>query len=191
MTSSRPGWNLRAPYALLRRYRDLRLLLAADLVSLSGDWILGVGLAYAVYDLTGSTLASAATLLAAFLPQVLAGPIAGVLADRWDRRRTMIGANLLMAAGLTPLLWVSTADRVWIVYVALGIQSVVEVFFAPAEQAFLPRVVEDDDLVAREERVQLLDALDVDERRAVYAHELLRVELRLKLAQRLSHQKRV
>lgn len=144
MTSA---WNPRAPFTLLRRYRDLRLLLTADLVSLSGDWILGVGLAYAVYDLTGSTLASAATLLAAFLPQVVAGPIAGVFTDRWDRKRTMIVANLAMAAGLVPLLWVGTADEVWIVYAVLVAQSVVEVFFAPAEQALLPRLVEDPDLV--------------------------------------------
>jgi predicted MFS family arabinose efflux permease len=46
-----------------------------------------------------------------------------------------------------PLLWVSTADEVWIVYAVLVVQSVVEVFFAPAEQAFLPRLVEDDDLL--------------------------------------------
>ena len=47
----------------LRTHRDLRLLLGAGLVSLSGDWILGVGLAYSIYVLTGSTLASAVTLL--------------------------------------------------------------------------------------------------------------------------------
>ena len=39
-------------------------------------------------------------------------------------------------------------DRIWLVYVVLACESVVEVFFAPAEQAFLPRVVPDEDLVA-------------------------------------------
>jgi predicted MFS family arabinose efflux permease len=59
----------------------------------------------------------------------------------------MVVANLLLAAGLLPLLVVSGADRIWVVYVVLAFESVVEVFFAPAEQAFLPRVVADEDLV--------------------------------------------
>src|SRR3954452_21290513 len=140
--------DLRAPFHLLRRHRDLRLLLSAGLVSLSGDWVLGIGLAYSVYALTGSTLASAATLLSSFVPQVVVGSIAGVFVDRWDRRRTMVVANLLLAVGLLPLLLVAGADRIWIVYVVLACESVIEVFFAPAEQALLPRVVPPDDLVA-------------------------------------------
>lgn len=133
--------------AVLRRRRDLRLLLSASLVSLTGDWVLGVGLAYAVYELTGSTLASAATLLAAFLPHVVIGPVAGVFVDRWDRKRTMVVANLFMAAGMAPLLWVGDADAVWLVYAVLAAQSVAEVFSSPAEQALLPRLVEDEELL--------------------------------------------
>src|SRR4051794_275588 len=141
-------WDLQAPVRLLHRHRDLRLLLSAGLVSLGGDWVLGVGLAYSVYALTGSTLASAATLLSSFLPQVLVGSIAGVFVDRWDRKRTMVVANLVLAVGLLPLLLVHGADRIWLVYAVLAGESVVEVFFAPAEQALLPRVVPDSDLVA-------------------------------------------
>jgi predicted MFS family arabinose efflux permease len=114
---------------------------------MSGDWLLSVGLTYSVYAVTGSTLASAMTMLAAFLPQVLLGTVAGVFVDRWDRRRTMIITNLLLAAGLAPLVLVDTTAHVWVVYVVLVGQSVVEVFFAPAEQALLPRLVSDDDLV--------------------------------------------
>jgi Na+/melibiose symporter-like transporter len=133
--------------SVLRQRRDLRLLLAANVVSLCGDWVLGIGIAYAVYDLTGSTLASAGSLLAAFLPQVVVGPVAGVFVDRWDRRRTMVGANLAMAVAVLPLVLVSDASTVWLLYPLLVLQSVVEVFFAPAEQAFLPRLVPDDELV--------------------------------------------
>ena len=140
--------DLRSPARLLGRTPDLRLLLGAGLVSMTGDWLLSVGLAYSVYAVTGSTLASAAALLSAFVPQVLVGSIAGVFVDRWDRKRTMIATNLLLAVGLLPLLMVSGADRIWVVYVVLALQSCVEVFFAPAEQALLPRVVDDADLVA-------------------------------------------
>jgi predicted MFS family arabinose efflux permease len=143
-----PSLDLRSPARLVGRAPDLRLLLGAGLVSMTGDYVLSVGLVYSVYALTGSTLASAAALLSAFVPQVVVGSVAGVFVDRWDRKRTMVVTNLLLAAGLTPLLLVSGVDGIWLVYVILAVQSCLEVFFAPAEQAFLPHVVNDADLVA-------------------------------------------
>lgn len=133
---------------LLRSNRDLRLLLAAGLISMTGDWVLSVGLVYTVYDVTGSTLASAGALLAAFLPQVVTGLFAGVFVDRWSRARTMVIGNLLLAIGLLPLLLVDGADspagRIWIVYAVLLATSVVEVFVATADSAMLPLLVEEE-----------------------------------------------
>jgi predicted MFS family arabinose efflux permease len=143
-----PSIDLRSPARVLGRAPDLRLLLGAGLVSMTGDYVLSVGLVYSVYALTGSTLASAAALLSAFVPQVVVGSVAGVFVDRWDRKRTMVATNLLLAVVLLPLLLVSGENGIWLVYVVLAAQSCVEVFFAPAEQAFLPRVVDDADLVA-------------------------------------------
>ena len=137
--------TLSGPWRLLRRRPDLARLVSAGLVSLTGDWLLIVGLAYAVYDLTGSTMASAGVVLVSLVPQVLVGLVAGVLVDRWDRRRTMIVANLLLAVVLLPLLLVDGADRIWVVYPVLVFHAVVETFFAPAEQAMLPRVVDESD----------------------------------------------
>jgi predicted MFS family arabinose efflux permease len=142
-----PSLDLRSPGRLLGRSPDLRLLLGAGLVSMTGDWVLGIGLTYSVYAITGSTLASAVTLLASFIPQVVAGSVAGVFVDRWDRKRTMVACNLLLATGLAPLLLIDTTAQIWVVYVVLVWESLVEVFFAPAEQALLPRLVDDDDLV--------------------------------------------
>jgi MFS family permease len=126
---------------LLRSNRDLRLLLAAGLVTMTGDWMLSVGLVYTVYDVTGSTLASAGALIAAFVPQVLTGLFAGVFVDRWSRTRTMVVGNLLMAAGITPLLLVHGADDLWIVYAVLAANAVLDVFVATADSAMLPLVV--------------------------------------------------
>src|SRR3954464_6361516 len=140
MTSS-----LAAPWRLLRTRPDLARLVGAGLVSMSGDWLLAVGLSYAVYDLTGSTMASAGVFLTALLPQVLVGLVAGVLVDRWDRRRTMLVANLVLAAGLLPLLVVDDSGSIWVVYPVLVLEAVVETLFAPAEQAMLPRVVDESD----------------------------------------------
>lgn len=138
---------MRAIWRVLAGQRDLRLVLSAGLISMTGDWILRVGLVYRVYALTGSTVASALTMASSFLPQVLLGALAGVFADRWDRRRTMIVANLLLAAGLLPLLLVRGAGQVWIVFAVLLFESIVQQFFSPAEQALLPRLVPDDQLI--------------------------------------------
>jgi predicted MFS family arabinose efflux permease len=136
-----------AAWRLLGRQRDLRLVLSAGLVSMSGDWILLIGLLYRVYAMTGSTVASALTVLSASVPPVLLGTVAGMFADRWDRRRTMIIADVLMAAGMLPLLAVHDRGQVWIVFVVvLGVGSV-EQFFIPAQQAMVPRLVRDDQLL--------------------------------------------
>ena len=129
------------------RLRGLRLLLGAGLISLTGDWILRIGLTYYIYVLTGSTLASATMLLASFVPQIALSSLAGVFVDRWDSKRTMIVANLLLAAGLLPLLAVHQASQVWIVYVVMATESCVQQFFAPAQQSVLPRLVEEQHLV--------------------------------------------
>jgi MFS family permease len=138
---------MRGLWAFLVRYRDFRLLLSAGLVSMAGDWILRVGLTYWVYVLTGSALASAAMLMASLLPQLMLGSIAGIFVDRWDRRRTMIAINLLLAIGLLPLLTVHHAGQVWIVYLVTLWESCLVQFFVPAEAAVVPQLVRSGDLV--------------------------------------------
>jgi Na+/melibiose symporter-like transporter len=128
-------------------HRGLRLLFGAGLISLTGDWILRVGLAYYIYVLTGSTLASAFMLLASFVPQIALSSFAGVFVDRWDSKRTMVISNLLLAAGLLPLLAVHRASAVWIVYAVTIWESCLAQFFAPAQQSVFPALVEDEHLV--------------------------------------------
>jgi predicted MFS family arabinose efflux permease len=73
--------------------------------------------------------------------------VAGVFVDRWDRRRTMMAANLLLAAVLLPLLAVDDAGRLWIVYPVVVLSTCIEQFFFPAEQALVPHLVAEDDLI--------------------------------------------
>jgi Na+/melibiose symporter-like transporter len=133
---------------MLADRRDLRLVLSAGLVSLTGDWILIIGLTYRVYAVTGSTVASALTMAASFAPQALLGAVAGVFADRWDRKRTMVTADLLLGAGLLPLLAVRGAGQVWIVFLVMFAEGAIQQFFSPAEQAMVPTLVPDEQLVA-------------------------------------------
>jgi len=129
------------------RGRDFHLLLGANFVSFLGDWILNAGLAYQVYVLTGSTLASAAMVLAGLVPQVVLGSYAGVLADRWDRRRAMIACNLLLAVTLLPLLLIRHPGQVPIVYAVAAAQSALAALFASAEAALVPSLVTGSELV--------------------------------------------
>jgi Na+/melibiose symporter-like transporter len=139
---------VRTTWRMLASRRDLRLVLAAGLVSNAGDWILIIGLTYRVYAITGSTVASALTMASSCAPRVLLGALAGVFADRWDRRRTMITADLLLAVALLPLLLVHGAGQVWIVFVVMFAEGAIAQFFSPAEQALVPTLVPDEELVA-------------------------------------------
>jgi predicted MFS family arabinose efflux permease len=64
-----------------------------------------------------------------------------------DRKRTMIAADLLLAAGLLPLLMVRGAAQVWIIFAVMFWEGAVQQFFSPAEKAMVPRLVPDDQLV--------------------------------------------
>jgi MFS family permease len=80
---------------LLVRNRDFRRLFLASVVSLAGDWFSFVAVAGLVTELTGRPGAPAFVYAATVLPVSLASPIAGTLADRFDRRRILIIADLL------------------------------------------------------------------------------------------------
>lgn len=133
--------------AILRQ-RNFALLWCGGLISLIGDWMLFVALPIYVYELTGSTLATSTTFVARILPRLLFGSLAGVFVDRWDRKRTMIVSNLLLAFSLLPLLLVQSVEWFWLVYLVSALQSSIAQFFSPAENAFLPRVVGKEQLIA-------------------------------------------
>ena len=130
------------------RQRNFSLLWFGGLVSLTGDWMLRIALPAYVFDLTGSTLATGAMFIAATVPNVLLGSMAGVFVDRWDRQRTMVIINLILAVGLLPLLVVRSAELLWIVYVVAFGQSLLAQFFGPAENALLPNLVGEEHLMA-------------------------------------------
>lgn len=129
------------------RNRNYQLLLGAGLISLSGDWIFSIGMMFYVYTITGSTLAAGAIVVTALLPQFLVGSVAGVFVDRWDRRRTMVAANIALALSLVPMLFVHGAGHLWIAYPTVAIQNSIAQLFTSAEAAFVPAVVPPDDLV--------------------------------------------
>src|SRR6185436_3220127 len=111
------------------RQRNFGLLWTAGLISITGDWILYIGLPIYVYKLTQSTLATSAMFVASIIPRLFFGSIAGVFVDRWHRQRTMVIANILLGLGLLPLLVVHSIEQVWIVYVVAFFESIIAQFF--------------------------------------------------------------
>jgi predicted MFS family arabinose efflux permease len=86
-------------------------------------------------------------VLATLAPQLLLGSFAGVLADRWDRRRAMIACNLLLAATLLPLLLVDHPGRAPIAYAVVAGHAALAALFAAAEAALVPSLVAEPDLI--------------------------------------------
>jgi MFS family permease len=131
----------------LLRQRDFARLWFGGLISIMGDMVLNVALPFFVYQVSGSTLATAAMVAAELLPRLLFGSIAGVFVDRWDRKRVMVIASLSQGLVILPLFLVQSAETLWIVYVISFIQVTFAIFFGPAENALLPLLVPEDKLI--------------------------------------------
>jgi MFS family permease len=137
---------MRAGWGLLRR-RDFGLLWAGGLISETGDWFLLVGLPVWVLQMTGSSLVTATVFLVGLLPGLVVGPLAGVLVDRWDRRRTLVAVSLAQAAFLLPLLAVDGRHRLWVVYLVMAAEAALAQLNDPARNALVPTLVARGDLV--------------------------------------------
>ncbi|HJZ49194.1 MAG TPA: MFS transporter, partial [Roseiflexaceae bacterium] len=129
------------------RQRNFALLWTGGLISLLGDWLLFIALPFYIYDLTGSALATGAMFIAETLPILLFGSLGGVFADRWDRKRTMIVADLLRAVLLLLLLAVRSPDWLWAIYLVVFVQSSIGQFFNPAKGALIPQLVDEQQLM--------------------------------------------
>ena len=130
------------------RQRNFALLWFGGFISLTGDRVLDVALPFYVYQTTHSTLITATMVAAELLPHLLFGSLAGVLVDRWDRRRVMIAASTLQAGLVLLLLLVRSPDQLWIIYLVSPALNGARIFFGPAENALLPRLVSADHLLA-------------------------------------------
>ncbi|OGN82224.1 MAG: hypothetical protein A2X23_03820 [Chloroflexi bacterium GWC2_73_18] len=136
-----------APYLrLLRRNPDFARFYVAQLVSFAGDWFATVALLGLVLETTGSGGAAAAIIVLQEAPFFLVSPLAGVLADRFDRRRLMIGADLARVVICLAFLLARDASSLPIAFVAVALLSAVSAVFEPASSAALPNLVDRDDL---------------------------------------------
>jgi MFS family permease len=134
-----PTVNLLRPL----RERDFALLWTGMTVSLVGDGIYTVAVAWQVYELSNKPSALALVGLSWTAGLVLFILMAGVLSDRLDRRRVMIGADLLRAAVQLGIgvLALSGSLEIWMLVVLVLLHGIGEAFFAPAFSALVPDIL--------------------------------------------------
>jgi DHA3 family tetracycline resistance protein-like MFS transporter len=130
--------------------RDFVLLSGGSLVSLLGDGFFYIALAWQVYSI--SNVPTALSIVGVFwtLPSVLFVLLGGALSDRFDRRRLMIGADLIRAAaiGTMAVLSATGAIQLWHVVALIIFVGAGDAFFNPASTAIVPDLVLEDELPA-------------------------------------------
>lgn len=134
--------------SLVQRRPHYRALWMAEVVSLFGDWFNTIAVVMLVNRFANSGLAVSALFIARALPPFFAGPFAGVVADRFNRKHVLIASDVLRAGIVLGLLLVDRPERLWLIYVLSVAQFIVSAFFEPARAAILPQVVEPDELIA-------------------------------------------
>jgi MFS family permease len=129
--------------------RPLRRLLAALAVSQVGDWLYNLALIAFVFDRTHSVTWTAVTTAARVVPMVLLGPLGGVLADRYDRRRLMIASDVVRLATMLVLAVVAAAGLpILLAPVLAAISTAASSVYPSAVAATVPRMAADEDLPA-------------------------------------------
>ena len=127
------------------RHRNYRLFVSGQTVSLVGTWITRVATSWLVYRLTGSELLLGVLGFCGQIPTLLIAPFAGVLVDRWDRRRLLVVTQVLsmLQSGVLGVLTIEGLITVRWLLILQVVQGVINAFDTPARQTFLIEMVED------------------------------------------------
>ena len=136
------------PLSVLTRNRNFRSLFLAELVVFGADWFVMVPLLVLLPKLTDGGVLGALVLAVDTGIVALLLPYTGTIADRFDRKKIMMAANLAALLGVLLLLGVRGPGSAWLAPVAVGVIAVAKAFYSPAAQAALPNVLDPDELAA-------------------------------------------
>ena len=140
--------SLGAYWRLLRNNRNYRRLWFAQIISEIGDWLYTLSVYSLILEYTGSAQSVSMAFVCQVLPQVFTSPAAGVLADRLSRRKLMIVADWARAIIVTAMMFVRSADMVWLLYVLLVLETVFWALFEPARSAVIPNITSEEERAA-------------------------------------------
>jgi len=135
-----------SPFAVLRK-RAFVYVWSAQLVSTIGDALTSLAAGIIIYRLTGSALSVGLMLMASAVPALVFGLVAGVVVDRYDRKRIMIAADLLRAAVVATIPFLVGINVAWL-YVAVVVSASITEFYAPASDSILPEIATEEELGA-------------------------------------------
>jgi MFS family permease len=151
--------RLRAhPYVRLAVNPSFSALWTGQIISLFGDRVNQIALAAFVYEVTNSALAVALAFVVGTVPNLLLSPIAGAFVDRWDHKQVLVISDLLRAAAVL-LIPVALLFNLWLAYPVIFAITTVSIFFRPARQAILPRIVPEEDLLAANSAMWVAETL--------------------------------
>jgi MFS family permease len=130
------------------RHRDFRLLWSGMCVSLLGDGIFLVAMAWQVYALSNAPTALAIVGITMTVPTIAFLLLGGVVSDRFDRRRVMVAADVLrgLAVGLMALLCLTGVLELWHIAALAAVYGAGTAFFSPSFDALVPEVLPPGDL---------------------------------------------
>ena len=132
--------------SLLRRNHNYRNTWIGQVVSEIGDHFNNIAVFGLVLAQTHNGMVVTGVMLARAIPAILAGPLAGVLLDRFDRKRMMIASDLVRA--VVALGFIFTVDRTetWLIYLLSGLLMVASPFFTSGRAAILPSIATKEEL---------------------------------------------
>lgn len=127
------------------RHRNFRLFYAGQSLSLVGTWMQRVAVGWLVYRLTDSPLLLGVVSFAGQIPSFLLAPVAGSLADRWDRHRMLVATQVLAMAQALALAALVLSERVevWQVIALSVVLGVVNGFDMPVRQSYMIEMLDD------------------------------------------------
>jgi MFS family permease len=134
-------------FSFLKLRPKFRALWLAQVISLTGDWFNTIASVIIVSRYSASGLAVGGLFIARALPPFLLGPLAGVVADRFDRRKVLVLSDILRSGIVLGFLLVDRPERLWLLYALTILQFSVSAFFEPARAALVPALVENDELL--------------------------------------------
>ena len=138
---------MRSLWSLLLRRPGFRYLWLGETTSLLGDWLSYVAISLLALHAGGGALALAVVFAGHVLPAALVSPLAGIVADRMERRTLLVGTQLAQAALMVGMVVAAAHQQLIAVQLLLFARTAVVGFFYPAKQAALRRVVDKDELV--------------------------------------------
>jgi len=132
--------------ALLVRNRNYRYTWLGQIVSEVGDHFNNIAVLSLALQETNSGVAVVGVLLSRAIPAVLIGPLAGVMLDRFDRRRIMIASDLIRGVIALGFIYTIGHHQTWMLYILSGLLMVASPFFSSGRSAILPAIATKDEL---------------------------------------------